>query len=1463
MTDSAAQAAEDAAAAANHAAIVAPANTGTAFTIPSNTPVFTQGGANGAIDYNAERTYIMENMGYDPLGQLSPSATAQPGSANYGLSREYYTLHPDSEFNSLIAQYATQHSNILTESSGAVGVSGVTGQTNYTAPAVYDTSSAAGIAAMLAGVSGGVPRTTSSLIDIARTEGYTGPALVTSGISTMPTITSVDRATLAQGAALTLPESALTGGTLTLYGPGIGAMNTAYREGVKVAVSPLTGEISEYTLDPWGNYGLIGGAGRYAAQSGEFSVAKYNDTNTKQIWNLNLDTISPFYTENLSKSEAPGADIPWHVSSDASALLLMDQTGIYGSVTVPSVTIPSTTFKTTTQIGASEPATVMKTPSTVSTESSDSGFLPSSGELFGIKIPVVSDIISYFSPTQKTISTNTSLDPLVQSTTTYTPNNQGGMDTTTTTNTTQRSTQSQVNITGESPFMQSWESLLKPATYVNVLTDVGKVLDIPYEAGFYTTHAAGTQIGNLLPSEVPSVYFATPGTSTAVTRTENGTNVYLGNYSYTGPRPYLDVSTPLNAIQNLGSIAAGKGAIGNYTVASLNPIYLQTDKEMLAQQKTNAENPNVLFSDVLPLKMDISSATQGLWDKPITNPVEAAMYYGMPIGFGVAEDAAAMLALRSSTISSIAGNFVVRNTVQLGMDAIMADMVTGAVAKVPGYDFDVVGGVTSSKPFSISSYFPRSITGYSDTGESIYAAQNPQATGQRAGGTVSDISLMYLGGITASRMNLGAIHETNPVSPSFMDMVHGKAANILDAAFTPEAQYNAANILRMPTRTTDLANLDLITKGEIEPQPLIPEINIQNVNGANVISGIQSSTGVPSEENPLLTAQGLSATFRDKLNQIDQIFKLGTARGANWDEHAVDIGKNVYGLKSILTEMRADLNERVSTNQISQQDARAGARTLSKYENYVDNVLMSSTVTVRPSAFGDLRDYSIRDEYTAYAGEQEALRMRTPQVAAGPDIDVSTPLGLNSDVILMGSTPLSTYSTEQMGGLKVSGKDVDVTVGSRRGAPETAARAIAEAQVPMWERAASRAAPGLQNVQVTSTPEYTETWLGNTFGVNRGRDITGASRDTQFVQDVNARLTRLFGEANQESFSVRGRATGTDVGGVPVTLELGTRSLEDLGIDFKIRTSLTPKPDAGSIFPYYGFVRDIPSQEEVPFTGVGTLIFGSPQSTNVKTSEYRQIKVMPPEHYETPQVPLREEFVPTKSSQSSGLNLGKAISSSGLPKVSSLVGSVFRGFGAKPSGDVSAAQSASGISASSGAGVQQPSISQSPSQRSFVNSIIPSTSRSPSQLSKSSTRSSPSSLPGIFSRSPSISSLLSSSSRSPSSRSPSSSSSSSSRSPPSSSSSSSRSPPSSSSSSSISPPSSSSSSSRSPPSTTGGGGGGWPDLGGVGPSGGGSNSGFTFTEKLNVVSRRQALIGDRMNTMTGLGKQTSKKNKMF
>jgi len=154
------------------------------------------------------------------------------------------------------------------------------------------------------------------------------------------------------------------------------------------------------------------------------------------------------------------------------------------------------------------------------------------------------------------------------------------------------------------------------------------------------------------------------------------------------------------------------------------------------------------------------------------------------------------------------------------------------------------------------------------------------------------------------------------------------------------------------------------------------------------------------------------------------------------------------------------------------------------------------------------------------------------------------------------------------------------------GAPEAAARSIAEAQVPMFERAAAQAAPGLQNIQAMATPEYSETWMGRALGINAGRDITGASRDSPLVQNVNARLTRLLGEANPESFSVRGRATGIAVGGVPVTLELGTRSIEDLGIDFKIRTSLTPKPDAGSIFPYYGFVRDIPSQEAVPFTGI-------------------------------------------------------------------------------------------------------------------------------------------------------------------------------------------------------------------------------------------------------------------------------------
>ena len=324
-TVSAAQLAEDAAAAANIAARTAPVSTGQSFNIPSNVPVFTTGGSTGAIDYGAERSYIMANYGYDPLGQLSPSATALPGSANYALSQSYYTAHPDTAFTTLNTEYVAQHGLSL---SGA----GAYQQPTYSAPQTYDTSSAAGIAAMLAARSGGgTPQaTTTSLMDIARTEGYKGSSLTTSGIDVSAPI---DKAALAQGPALTLPASALTGGgTLSLIGPGIGAMNTDIRSNVKVAVDPLTGEISEYTLDPWGNFGLIGGAGRYAAQSGEFSIK------TPTGYTLNLETISPFFTENLSKAAATGANIPWHIPAESSALMTMGPTGITGSIAIPSST---------------------------------------------------------------------------------------------------------------------------------------------------------------------------------------------------------------------------------------------------------------------------------------------------------------------------------------------------------------------------------------------------------------------------------------------------------------------------------------------------------------------------------------------------------------------------------------------------------------------------------------------------------------------------------------------------------------------------------------------------------------------------------------------------------------------------------------------------------------------------------------------------------------------------------------------------------------------------------------------------------------------------------------------------------------------------------------------------------------------------------------------------------------------
>ena len=141
-------------------------------------------------------------------------------------------------------------------------------------PTYYDTSSAAGIAAQVGqygaleynSLSGGVALTAiaegynPNLVSVASAtnnslSGYAVPITsvrslseVRSGIDVAPTF---DTAALAQGAALTVPASAMTGGTVTTYVP---YGNYAQTEllGTKDIINPISGEIAIYQLSAGG-----------------------------------------------------------------------------------------------------------------------------------------------------------------------------------------------------------------------------------------------------------------------------------------------------------------------------------------------------------------------------------------------------------------------------------------------------------------------------------------------------------------------------------------------------------------------------------------------------------------------------------------------------------------------------------------------------------------------------------------------------------------------------------------------------------------------------------------------------------------------------------------------------------------------------------------------------------------------------------------------------------------------------------------------------------------------------------------------------------------------------------------------------------------------------------------------------------------------------------------------------------
>lgn len=92
-------------------------------------------------------------------------------------------------------------------------------------------------------------------------------------------------------------------------------------ENARMAIDPNTGELAIYQKGKSGSWGLIGGGGRNALQSGEF-VAERGSISK----NLS-DFARPI---SLGKTEAPGADIPWKINQESSTIQLMGKGGVSG-----------------------------------------------------------------------------------------------------------------------------------------------------------------------------------------------------------------------------------------------------------------------------------------------------------------------------------------------------------------------------------------------------------------------------------------------------------------------------------------------------------------------------------------------------------------------------------------------------------------------------------------------------------------------------------------------------------------------------------------------------------------------------------------------------------------------------------------------------------------------------------------------------------------------------------------------------------------------------------------------------------------------------------------------------------------------------------------------------------------------------------------------------------------------------
>jgi CBS domain-containing protein len=245
--------------------------------------------------------------------------------------------------------------------------------------------------------------------------------------------------------------------TVTTFMP-VGSYKSIAIEKSKIMADPLTGELGVYQK-PYGHsqYMLVGGAGRYGLQSGMFSIekpltpavytqesggkvlSKYADiaaatkllespekysrqgaeiyggyvtpldartlTPSAQMSRYesqyNLANITELGSANLSKVQAPGANIPWEISATSPAI------STFGgrSITLPGMGVK---YVPSTQAMGVEPTVVQKgellgLPKPFISTAAPTETKPT-GAIFGLNIPVISPVLAFFQPGTKEVS---------------------------------------------------------------------------------------------------------------------------------------------------------------------------------------------------------------------------------------------------------------------------------------------------------------------------------------------------------------------------------------------------------------------------------------------------------------------------------------------------------------------------------------------------------------------------------------------------------------------------------------------------------------------------------------------------------------------------------------------------------------------------------------------------------------------------------------------------------------------------------------------------------------------------------------------------------------------------------------------------------------------------------------------------------------------------------------------------